>query len=124
MWLLPFLIVITAVVLSIPLSRYFAWIMEGRYHAPGLLAWFERRLNSGAQDWKQYTVALLVFNTVLFVYGYIVLSIQPWMPLNPRGLGMLAPSMANPEKIWSIALPRHTAAMIPQGTPAKSCSAC
>src|SRR5439155_1102614 len=32
-------------------------------------------------------------------------------------LGMLAPSIAKPEKIWSIVLPRHTAAMIPQGTP-------
>ncbi len=35
-----------------------------------MLRWFEKRLDSGPQNWKQYTVALLVFNTVLFVFGY------------------------------------------------------
>ena len=48
-----------------------------------VFGWFERRLDSGPQDWKQYTASLLVFNIVLFVFGYIVLSLQPWMPLNP-----------------------------------------
>jgi len=68
-----------------------AKIMDGKYKASRIFGWFEKHLDSGPQNWKQYTVALLVFNTVLFVYGYIVLSLQPWMPLN-RGLGMLAPS--------------------------------
>jgi hypothetical protein len=40
---------------------------------PRFLAWVEARLNSGPQDWKQYTIALLVFNTMLFVFGFIVL---------------------------------------------------
>jgi K+-transporting ATPase ATPase A chain len=92
MWLLPFLIVITAVALSIPLSRYLAWIMDGTYRAPRVLRWFERRLDSGPQDWKQYTIALLVFNAALFVYGFIVLALQPVMPLNPLRRGMLAPT--------------------------------
>ena len=52
----------------------------------------KRRLDSGPQNWKQYTGSLLIFNTVLFVFGYLVLLIQPWMPLNPDGKGMLAPS--------------------------------
>ncbi|MGC1398279.1 potassium-transporting ATPase subunit KdpA, partial [Candidatus Binatus sp.] len=80
------------ILIAIPLSRYMAKIMDGKYKAPQVLAGFEERLDSGPQNWKQYTIALLAFNTVLFVYGYIVLSVQPWMPLNPRGLGMLAPS--------------------------------
>jgi len=92
MWLLPLLIVATAVVLSIPLSRYLAWIMEGNYRAPRVLRWFEERLDSGPQDWKQYTIALLIFNAVLFVFGFIVLALQPVMPLNPLGRGMLAPT--------------------------------
>ena len=62
MWLLPFLILVTAVALSIPLSRYLAWIMDGNYRPPRWLQWFERRVDSGPQDWKQYTVALLAFN--------------------------------------------------------------
>ena len=85
MWFLPISILVTTTLLAVPLSRYLAWIMDGKYHAPRLLRWFEERLDSGPQNWKQYTVALLVFNTVLFVFGFVVLALQPWMPLNPRG---------------------------------------
>ncbi len=92
MWTLPILLLAVTILISIPLSRYFAWIMEGRYHAPRVLAWFEERLNSGQQDWKQYTIALLVFNTMLFIFGFIVLCLQPIAPLNPLGRGILAPS--------------------------------
>jgi K+-transporting ATPase ATPase A chain len=66
--------------------------MDGRYHAPRLLKWCEKRVDSGPQNWKQYAVALLVFNTVLYAFGYLMLALQPWMPLNPRGLGALSPS--------------------------------
>ena len=92
MWLLPISIIVFTIVIAIPLSRYMAKIMDGKYEAPRIFGWFEKHLDSGAQNWKQYTVALLVFNLILFVYGYIVLMAQPWMPLNPRGLGMLAPT--------------------------------
>ena len=92
MWTLPILILVAAIALSIPLSRYMAWVMDGRYRTPRPLRWFESKLDSGPQDWKQYTVALLVFNAVLFVFGFVVLSLQPLMPLNPLGRGMLAPS--------------------------------
>jgi K+-transporting ATPase ATPase A chain len=66
--------------------------MDGKYRPPRLLQWFEGRLNSGPLDWKQYTAALLIFNTVLFVFGFIILALQPWMPFNGQGKGMLAPS--------------------------------
>jgi potassium-transporting ATPase potassium-binding subunit len=92
MWLLPVSIIVLTIVIAIPLSRYMAKVMDGKYQPPSLLRWFEKRLDSGPQTWKQYTVALLAFNIVLFVYGYAVLSAQPWMPLNPRGLGILAPT--------------------------------
>ncbi|WP_031359432.1 potassium-transporting ATPase subunit KdpA [Caballeronia sordidicola] len=92
MWTLPLIILVTAIAVSIPLSRYMAWVMDGRYRTPRPLRWFESKVDSGPQDWKQYTVALLVFNAVLFVFGFVVLSLQPLMPLNPLGRGMLAPS--------------------------------
>ena len=92
MWLLPICVIVFTIAIAVPLSRYMAKIMDGSYRAPAVLRWFEKRLDSGPQNWKQYTVALLAFNAVLFVYGYTVLSLQPWMPLNPRGLGMLAPT--------------------------------
>jgi Potassium-transporting ATPase A subunit len=43
-------------------------------------------------NWKQYTAALLIFNTVLFVWGFVVLSLQPVMPLNDLKRGMLFPT--------------------------------
>jgi K+-transporting ATPase ATPase A chain len=92
MWLLPALLLATAIVLSIPLSAYFAWLMDGRYRAPRVLKWFENRLDTGQQNWKQYTLALIVFNVALFVFGFVVLSLQPFAPLNPLGRGMLEPT--------------------------------
>src|SRR5204862_8355733 len=53
---------------------------------------FERRVDTGPQDWKQYAVALLLFNTVMFVFGFAVLVLQPLLPLNPDNQKMLAPT--------------------------------
>ena len=92
MWFLPISMLGFSAILAIPMSRYLAWIMDGKYQPPQIFAWFERTLDSGPQNWKQYTISLLIFNTALFVFGFIVLSLQPWMPLNPDGKGMLAPS--------------------------------
>jgi K+-transporting ATPase ATPase A chain len=80
------------VALSVPTGYYLAWILDGRYRPPRWLAWFEQRVDSGAQSWKKYAVALLLFNTLLFVVGYVLLALQPLLPLNPDGRGMLAPS--------------------------------
>ena len=92
MWLLPITVIVLPIVLAIPLSAFMARIMDGNYRPWPVFGWFEKGLDSGHQNWKQYTVALLLFNTVLYLFGYLVLSVQPWMPLNPRGLGMIAPS--------------------------------
>jgi K+-transporting ATPase ATPase A chain len=92
MWFLPALIVITSVALSIPVGLYLAWVMDGRYRAPRVLRWLEERLNTGPQSWKQYAVALVLFNTVMFVFGFVVLSLQPYLGPNPDDKGMLAPT--------------------------------
>src|SRR4051794_15004143 len=81
-WFLPAFIVVTTVVLSIPMGRYLAWIIDGKYAPPRWLAWVERRLNTGPQSWKQYAVSLLFFNTVMFVFSYVLLMAQAGLPLN------------------------------------------
>ena len=91
-WLLPISLMVVAGLLAFPLSRYFAWIMDAKYRPMPVFGWFEKRLDSGPQNWKQYAGSLLVFNTLLFVFGYLVLVLQHWMPLNPDGRVMLAPS--------------------------------
>jgi potassium-transporting ATPase potassium-binding subunit len=93
MWFLPTLIVGTTLVLSAPVGLYFAWINDGRYPAPKWLRWLESRFDLGGQNWKQYTISLLLFNTLMFVFGYLVLATQPLLPgLNPEGKKMLAPT--------------------------------
>ena len=91
-WFLPFLILALTTALAIPFSRYLAWIMDGHYRPPRWLGWLERRVDTGPQGWKQYAVAMLLFNLVMFIFGFAVLSLQPLLPLNPEGKGMLAPS--------------------------------
>jgi K+-transporting ATPase ATPase A chain len=92
MWTLPLLIILTTILLSFPLGRYLAWIMDGKYQAPRWLKWIEDRLDTGPQNWKQYTVALLLFNTMAFVVGYSVLQLQAVLPLNPDNRGTLNPT--------------------------------
>jgi K+-transporting ATPase ATPase A chain len=91
-WFLPTALLVTASLIAFPLSRYMAWIMDGKYRPLPVFGWFEKRLDSGPQNWKQYAGSLLFFNTALFVFGFIVLALQQWMPLNPDGKVMLAPS--------------------------------
>ena len=91
-WLLPLLIIVTTVALSFPVGRYLAKILDGKYQAPRWLAWIESRLNTGPQDWKHYTVALLLFNTVMFLVTFAFLALQPQTPLNPDGQKMPAPT--------------------------------
>src|SRR3984957_18214518 len=98
MWLLPILIVAVSVALSIPVGHYLAWINDGKYKAPKPLQWIEKQINTGPQNWKQYVLSLMLFNTLMFVFGYTVLALQPLLPLNqrdsvfPDGKNMLAPT--------------------------------
>ena len=91
-WSLPILLIITASLIAFPLSRYMMWLMEGNYKPLSFFGWVEKHLNSGPQNWKQYVSSLLIFNTVLFVFGYLVLALQPFLPLNPDGKGLLSPA--------------------------------
>ena len=90
MWILPCLIIGAAVLLSIPLGLIMARIMDGRSRF--YCTWIERRIDTGPQNWKQYAVALLLFNVSTFVVGFAILLLQTWLPLNPDGEGQLAPS--------------------------------
>ena len=92
MWFLPAALIVFTLIVAIPLSKYIAWIMEGKYRPWAFLNWIEKRIDTGPMNWKQYTASLLIFNTVLFVWGFVVLSLQPVMPLNGLNRGMLFPT--------------------------------
>ncbi len=92
MWTLPILILAVTFILAVPIGLYMAWIFDGHYRLPRWLCWIEDRLNTGTQNWKQYCLAFMLFNLMTFVVGYAILTLQPYLPLNPDHKGMLAPS--------------------------------
>jgi K+-transporting ATPase ATPase A chain len=57
------------------------------YHLMGVKA--ERE-----QDWKQYTIAMLLFSAVSCLFTYAILRLQNHLPLNPQGFGALSPDLA------------------------------
>src|SRR5262245_35838223 len=87
MWLLPLAIISLAAALSYTLGLWMARVLDRPSEGP-----VEKLLDTGPQDWKQYCLHLLGFNALCFILGFLILSLQPWLPLNPDGKGMLAPS--------------------------------
>src|SRR5579872_1329408 len=93
MFTLPILILAATFVLAIPIGLYMASIFDNRCRLPGWLRAIESKIDTGPQNWKQYCLAFMLFNVVTFVWGFAILSLQPYLPLNPDGKGMLSPSM-------------------------------
>ncbi|RDS76111.1 potassium-transporting ATPase subunit A [Alteriqipengyuania lutimaris] len=80
------LIVGGTALLAWPLGKYMAGLFSGRFaSADGLFA----RTVGGApeQDWKQYSLALIAFNIVMFAFVFTLLATQHMLPFNPDGQG-------------------------------------
>jgi K+-transporting ATPase ATPase A chain len=92
MWMLPILILLATFILAVPLGLYMARIFDNPERIPGWLRWFEKRVDTGPQDWKQYVLAFMLLNLGTFIVGYVILTLQPFLPLNPDHKGMLSPS--------------------------------
>ncbi|HEY2389087.1 MAG TPA: potassium-transporting ATPase subunit KdpA [Candidatus Binatia bacterium] len=92
MWLLPFSLLAVTIALAVPVGLYMNWIFDGHYHPPVWLRRVEGRFDTGPLDWKEYCKAFMLFNLVAFVVGFLVMSLQPYLPLNPDQKGMLSPT--------------------------------
>lgn len=84
--------------LAWPLARWIHAAMEGHI---GLLRRIERGLlrlagvNADAeQGWLRYALGLLIFNGLGVLAVYALQRLQPWLPLNPQGLGPVTPDSA------------------------------
>src|SRR5437588_6034443 len=49
---------------------------------------------SKEHNWKQYTLAMLLFSLVGCLFTYAILRLQNILPLNPQGLGPVSPDLA------------------------------
>jgi K+-transporting ATPase ATPase A chain len=84
-----------AALLSWPLGRYMTWAMDpdardGRAaDFTGLFQGIGGAITRAPQDWKQYMIALLAFNVVMFVVSFGIMALQQYLPLNPDELGKI-----------------------------------
>jgi K+-transporting ATPase ATPase A chain len=69
------------------LDRAVGWLERGIYRLAGI----ESQRDMG---WRQYTVAVLLFNAVGFVALYALLRFQGILPLNPQGFAGNTPDLA------------------------------
>jgi K+-transporting ATPase ATPase A chain len=46
------------------------------------------------QNWKEYTVAMLLFSLVSCLFTYAILRLQHLLPFNPQGFGPVSPDLA------------------------------
>jgi len=93
---LVILLVFLATLLSVayPLGIYLAKIGEGTPIRG--LNWMKKTENffyrlagiplDSEMEWKDYALALLVFNTLGALVVYAVQRLQAWLPLNPQAL--------------------------------------
>lgn len=45
-------------------------------------------------NWREYTVAMLLFSLVSLVFTYVIERTQQWLPWNPQHFGAVAPDLA------------------------------
>jgi K+-transporting ATPase ATPase A chain len=85
-----------------PLGNYMYRVFEGdRQPLPRLFGAIERLLYKLCgvdpkqhQDWKQYTLAMLVFSAITLLVTYGIERLQHVLPLNPQNFPPVAPDLA------------------------------
>jgi K+-transporting ATPase ATPase A chain len=99
------LAVFVALLLAVtkPMGVYLSHVLDpaGKTFLDPVLAPLERLLyrlfrvdRAHEQDWKGYTLSLIVFSAVGFVFTYAILRLQHLLPFNPQKLGPVSPDLA------------------------------
>ena len=97
-WLQLALYVVALAVITKPMGLYLVQVLDanGRTWLDPVLKPLERltyRLMGvradQEQDWRQYTLAMLLFSLVSCLFTYAILRLQHHLPLNPQGFGAL-----------------------------------
>jgi K+-transporting ATPase ATPase A chain len=94
--------ILVTIATSLPLGQYMAKVFTGgRTRLDSVFLPIERlifRLTGTdpkkGQDWKQYSVSLLMSNGVMWLATFAVVSLQKALPLNPDGIANMEPTLA------------------------------
>ncbi len=98
-WLQIVVYMVVLLALAKPLGWYMARVYEGQpVGLNTLFAPVERLLyrlfgtrEDAEQSWKQYAIAMLLFNALGMLVVYALQRLQAVLPLNPAGLGAVSP---------------------------------
>jgi K+-transporting ATPase ATPase A chain len=102
-WLQLGLFVIAIALITKPMGLYLSQVLDakGKTWFDPILRPLERityRLMGvnpeQEQDWKRYTIAMLMFSVVSCLFTYAILRLQGHLPLNPQGLPGLSPDLS------------------------------
>jgi K+-transporting ATPase ATPase A chain len=102
-WLQLGLFVAALVVITKPMGLYLVQVLDanGRTWFDPVLKPLERltyRLMGvkaeAEHDWRQYTLAMLLFSVVSCLFTYAILRLQHLLPLNPQSFGPMSPDLA------------------------------
>jgi len=102
-WLQLALYVCALALITKPMGLYLVQVLDakGRTWFDPVLKPLERltyRLmgvkSEQEQDWKQYTLAMLLFSLVSCLFTYGILRLQQVLPLNPQALGAVSPDLS------------------------------
>src|SRR5262249_40132929 len=102
-WLQLALYVVALAAITKPMGLYLLRVLDanGRTWFDPVLRPLERLtyrvMGVDAQkehDWKQYTIAMLLFSLVSCLFTYGILRLQHLLPLNPQGFGPVSPDLA------------------------------
>lgn len=100
-WLQIVLVLVIAAAAAWGLGRYMAALFSGgRTFLSPVLSPIEsgiRRIcgvSGTEQDWKSYTLAMLAFNALGFLFLYGLMRLQGVLPLNPQGFGAVPEALS------------------------------
>jgi K+-transporting ATPase ATPase A chain len=102
-WLQLALFVAALALITKPMGLYLMQVLDakGRTWLDPLLKPLERvtyrvmgTQPDQEQDWRQFTIAMLLFSLVSCLFTYVILRVQHLLPLNPQGFGALSPDLA------------------------------
>ena len=93
------LVVYLAILLACtkPLGRYLAWVLDEHRRGHALERVLYRVCGIRAEtemNWKQYALAMLLFNTLGALVVYALQRLQAFLPLNPQQFGNVSPDSA------------------------------
>ena len=102
-WIQLAIFLIALALITKPMGLYLAQVLD-----PNGRTWFDpvlRPLERGTyrvmgitpneeHNWKQYTLAMLLFSLVGCVFTYVILRLQNLLPLNPQKFGAVNPDLA------------------------------